>query len=70
MLSYADTSREICRVVVRMWVAGVCAGLDPLISPDGGAEDPPAAASHVVEGWCAEADGLIAWLEVPTGLWR
>ncbi|KAJ7454351.1 hypothetical protein B0H11DRAFT_2325177 [Mycena galericulata] len=30
-----ETSREICRVVVRMWAAGVRAGLDALIPPDG-----------------------------------
>ncbi|KAJ7487129.1 hypothetical protein FB451DRAFT_1535626 [Mycena latifolia] len=35
-----ETGREICRVVVRMWVAGVRAGLDPLIPPEARAASP------------------------------
>ncbi|KAJ7476565.1 hypothetical protein FB451DRAFT_1087264 [Mycena latifolia] len=54
-----ETSREICRVVVRMWVAGVRAGLDPLLPP----EEPAEAALPIIEGWRVEARALMAWLD-------
>ncbi|KAJ7451347.1 hypothetical protein FB451DRAFT_1342758 [Mycena latifolia] len=56
-----ETSREICRVVVRMWVAGVRAGLDLLIT----LEDPDSSSpiQPVVAGWRAETRALMAWLD-------
>ncbi|KAJ7106988.1 hypothetical protein C8R44DRAFT_637636 [Mycena epipterygia] len=71
LLSAVDaTSREICRVVVRMWAVGVHVGLDALILLDGALEDesnstsPDAAtALRVVEKWRAEARALMAWLD-------
>jgi hypothetical protein len=60
-----ETSREICRVVVRMWVAGVHVGLDPLIP---GQEEPVTSnIAHIVESWKADSRVLIAWLD--WGLW-
>ncbi|KAJ6454343.1 hypothetical protein C8R45DRAFT_1111968 [Mycena sanguinolenta] len=56
-----DTNREICRVVVKMWVAGVHAGLDafiPLENNDGN-QGP----LFVAQGWRADADRLMPWLD-------
>ncbi|KAJ6546652.1 hypothetical protein DFH09DRAFT_1039894 [Mycena vulgaris] len=59
-----ETSREICRVVVRMWASGVRAGLDALIPLEDDADLSDAATtSRVVEGWRAEARALMAWLD-------
>jgi hypothetical protein len=60
-----ETNREICRVVVRMWVAGVHAGIDTLIS----LEDNQAAADPllVVQEWRLEAGALMKWLD--WGVW-
>ncbi|KAJ7792108.1 hypothetical protein B0H14DRAFT_3160481 [Mycena olivaceomarginata] len=60
-----ETNREICRVVVRMWVAGVHAGLDTLIP----LEDNQAAADPllVVQEWRLEAGALMKWLD--WGVW-
>ncbi|KAJ6520706.1 hypothetical protein DFH09DRAFT_1193911 [Mycena vulgaris] len=71
----AETSREICRVVVRMWAAGVRAGLDPLIP--GGQDAPPHVhtALRVVDACRADARTLMAWLDwsemcyLPTWPW-
>ncbi|KAF8194742.1 hypothetical protein K438DRAFT_1587874 [Mycena galopus ATCC 62051] len=62
-----DTNREICRVVVRMWVAGVHAGLDPFLPLDDN-KDITAKPSDqhlmaIVEGWRAETNALMAWLD-------
>ncbi|KAJ6594744.1 hypothetical protein B0H19DRAFT_1284387 [Mycena capillaripes] len=62
-----ETNREICRVVVRMWVEGVRAGLDALI-PRADKDFPnkefaPEDISRVVEGWRADMRALIAWLD-------
>ncbi|KAJ7693075.1 hypothetical protein B0H17DRAFT_1200141 [Mycena rosella] len=54
-----ETGREICRVVVRMWAAGVRAELDSVIPVAANAEDIP----HVVEGWRADANALMQWLD-------
>ncbi|KAJ6582120.1 hypothetical protein B0H19DRAFT_1370255 [Mycena capillaripes] len=63
-----ETNREICRVVVRMWVEGVRTGLDTLIPRAD--EDflknkvfPPEDISRVVEGWRADTRALMAWLD-------
>ncbi|KAJ7669644.1 hypothetical protein B0H17DRAFT_1162226 [Mycena rosella] len=58
-----ETSREICRVVVRMWIAGVRAGLDPLIPLPKTTTADPRKISHVVEGWRSDARTLMAWLD-------
>ncbi|KAJ7512846.1 hypothetical protein B0H11DRAFT_10316 [Mycena galericulata] len=67
-----DTNREICRVVVGMWTSGVRAGLDALISSDGGDPDPAIemtdlvskeVVSLVVEEWRTETQTLMAWLD-------
>ncbi|KAJ7243821.1 hypothetical protein B0H12DRAFT_1130158 [Mycena haematopus] len=54
-----DTNREICRVVVRMWVAGVHAGLDAFISVESSDMEP----LRTVQGWREETDGLMSWLD-------
>ncbi|KAJ7881583.1 hypothetical protein B0H14DRAFT_3106026 [Mycena olivaceomarginata] len=60
-----ETNREICRVIVRMWAAGVHAGLDSLIPPE---ENKPAADPLlIVQGWRSEASALIQWLD--WGVW-
>ncbi|KAJ7634948.1 hypothetical protein FB45DRAFT_830479 [Roridomyces roridus] len=59
LLSALDgTNREICRVVVRMWVAGVRAGLDMLLP---GSADTDV--SRVFEDWRTSADSLVSWLD-------
>ncbi|KAF7360878.1 hypothetical protein MSAN_01117500 [Mycena sanguinolenta] len=61
------TNREICRVVVKMWAAGVHAGLDPFIpleSDDGHATTLALQDSlRVVHDWRADADRLMSWLD-------
>jgi hypothetical protein len=62
-----ETNREICRVVVGMWAAGVHAGLDGLIPP---AREPASFAQllgGVVHRWRRDADALMAWLD--WGVW-
>ncbi|KAJ7113172.1 hypothetical protein C8R44DRAFT_631454 [Mycena epipterygia] len=61
-----ETNREICRSVVRMWAAGVRAGLDPLIplSEDESSKSPDdTTALRVMERWRADARALISWLD-------
>ncbi|KAF8158805.1 hypothetical protein K438DRAFT_1620360 [Mycena galopus ATCC 62051] len=62
-----ETNREICRVVVRMWVAGVHADLDAFIPLDGGINEKTAIPNEkllaVVESWRANTQGLMAWLD-------
>ncbi|KAJ7479702.1 hypothetical protein FB451DRAFT_1338595 [Mycena latifolia] len=61
-----ETSREICRVVVRMWAAGVHAGLDPLLPrEDDTRQGAPAEIelARVVAAWRADAQALVAWLD-------
>ncbi|KAF7363139.1 hypothetical protein MVEN_00666400 [Mycena venus] len=52
------TNREICRVLVRMWVTGVHAGVDALLP---GQETP--VLSQILEQWRSDARSLIAWLD-------
>ncbi|KAF7348914.1 hypothetical protein MVEN_01411700 [Mycena venus] len=56
-----ETNREICRVVVRMWAAGVHAGLDALLLPHKVEDD--SKLSAVVRGWRTDASALMAWLD-------
>ncbi|KAK7038626.1 hypothetical protein R3P38DRAFT_3475958, partial [Favolaschia claudopus] len=58
-----ETSSEICRVVVRMWVAGVHAGVDRLLPR----EDNTTLTKGLVEGWRDEHNNLMAWLD--WGVW-
>ncbi|KAJ6468972.1 hypothetical protein DFH09DRAFT_1222060 [Mycena vulgaris] len=56
-----ETNCEICRVVVRMWLAGVYAGLDPLIpfqEDSMGSE-----VARVISRWREDAQALMAWLD-------
>ncbi|KAJ7124607.1 hypothetical protein C8R43DRAFT_1147301 [Mycena crocata] len=78
-----ETIREICRVVVRMWAAGVHAGLDfllskPMLTPDHPLEPPSTTTVHVeieedsdlgglVQDWTADTQALMAWLD--WGVW-
>ncbi|KAF7293840.1 hypothetical protein HMN09_01179900 [Mycena chlorophos] len=59
-----DTTREICRQVVRMWSWGVEAGLDRLLSapsiPSSSFSTP-----SVKTRWLAETHALMAWLDWP-----
>ncbi|KAJ7513217.1 hypothetical protein B0H11DRAFT_1787999 [Mycena galericulata] len=70
------TSREICRVVVRVWAAGVHAGLDALIPPDGergvhthtasnSSTDPrlDTPPTTLLREWEMATQGLMAWLD-------
>ncbi|KAF7343519.1 hypothetical protein MSAN_01972200 [Mycena sanguinolenta] len=59
-----DTNHEICRVVVKMWVAGVHAGLDAFLPLD------PASSGHprqdplvIVQHWQADTTALMSWLD-------
>ncbi|KAJ6577751.1 hypothetical protein B0H19DRAFT_1121283 [Mycena capillaripes] len=56
-----ETNREICRAVVRMWAAGIRAGLDALLPPPG--ENALVPISSVVRGWQTETQALMAWLD-------
>ncbi|KAJ6509106.1 hypothetical protein DFH09DRAFT_999972, partial [Mycena vulgaris] len=59
-----ETSREICRVVVRMWAAGARAGLDVLIPLEDGLDPTNTTRTlHVVEAWHGDARTLTAWLD-------
>ncbi|KAJ7785174.1 hypothetical protein DFH07DRAFT_4456 [Mycena maculata] len=61
------TNREICRVITRMWAAGVRAGFDVLISPHEDSETETsleeAAVSRVLDQWRADAHTLLSWLD-------
>jgi len=55
-----EVNREICRVVVSMWVEGVAAGLDDALS----VEDPVEHDGAVLTGeWKVSVDDLMAWLD-------
>ena len=58
-----DTNREICRVVVKMWVAGVHAGLDTFIPLNATSEHPPQHPRIIVQGWRADTTALMSWLD-------
>ena len=55
------TTREICRVVTKMWAAGVYTGIDPSLntkeSPDIGE------VAHLRNTWTEDLDRLMAWLD-------
>ena len=55
------TSREICRVVTKMWAAGVYAGIDLSLntkqSPD------MTEVTHVRNAWTEDLNQLMAWLD-------
>ncbi|KAF8126987.1 hypothetical protein EV363DRAFT_1173187 [Boletus edulis] len=55
------TTQEICRVVTRMWAAGVCAGIDPQLNT----KDHPdiAEVTHLWVTWTEDLDRLMAWLD-------
>ena len=55
------TSREICRVVTKMWAAGVYAGIDPSLNTK---ESPDIAGVTQVWGeWAGDLNQLMAWLD-------
>ena len=55
------TTREICRVVTKMWAAGVYAGIDPSLNtkefPDNGE------VAHLWDTWTEGLDRLMVWLD-------
>ncbi|KAJ7608043.1 hypothetical protein DFH06DRAFT_1018177 [Mycena polygramma] len=57
-----ETNREICRSVVRMWVAGVRAGFDDLLPVPAKETLGDEELSLVLEGWRADTQALMAWL--------
>ena len=59
------TSREICRVVTKMWAAGVYAGIDPLLNT----KEPVNVSeiTHLWNTWQEDLDRLMAWLD--WGVW-
>ncbi|KAF8556590.1 hypothetical protein OG21DRAFT_1495412 [Imleria badia] len=55
------TTREICRMVTKMWIAGVHAGLDPLLNTK---EYPDIArVTHLRNAWIEDLSNLMAWLD-------
>ena len=55
------TTREICRVVTKMWAAGVYAGIDPLLNT----KDTPdiVEVTKVRSRWTEDLNRLMAWLD-------
>ncbi|KAK6991914.1 hypothetical protein R3P38DRAFT_3091410 [Favolaschia claudopus] len=60
-----DTSREICRVIVRMWVEGVHAGIDPLLPHPRGDVSRQRAGNleALLTSWRKEHSALMTWLD-------
>ena len=55
------TTREICRVVTKMWAAGIYAGIDPSLNHK---ESPDVAeVAHLWNTWTEDLDRLMAWLD-------
>ena len=55
------TSREICRVVTKMWAAGLYAGIDPSSNTK---ESPDIAkVTHVWNTWAEDLNHLMRWLD-------
>ncbi|KAH0831158.1 hypothetical protein J3R83DRAFT_13734 [Lanmaoa asiatica] len=55
------TTREICRVVTKMWATGVLAGLDPLLNTK---EYPDIArVTSLRNAWAEDLNHLMAWLD-------
>jgi hypothetical protein len=55
------TTREICRVVTKMWAAGVYAGIDPSLNTK---ESPDMIeVAHLWRTWTEDLDRLMGWLD-------
>ena len=55
------TTREICRVVTKMWAVGVYAGIDPLLNPK---ESPDVVEiTRLWDAWVTDLGHLTAWLD-------
>ena len=55
------TTREICRVVTKMWAAGVYLGIDPSLNTK---ESPDVAeVAHLRKTWTTALDRLMEWLD-------
>ncbi|KAG5644633.1 hypothetical protein DXG03_008015 [Asterophora parasitica] len=55
-----DTTKEICRVLVKMWAQSVAEGLDPVFNsptPD------ISSVENLLDGWRADISGLMDWLD-------
>ena len=59
------TTREICRVVTKMWAAGVYAGIDRSLNTKGFPDI--AEVAHLWNTWTEDLDRLMAWLD--WGVW-
>ncbi|KAG8213371.1 hypothetical protein J3R82DRAFT_11862 [Butyriboletus roseoflavus] len=57
------TSREICRVVTKMWAAGVYAGIDPLLNTKGSGGISVSEITHLWGTWAEDLNRLMAWLD-------
>ncbi|KAG8213368.1 hypothetical protein J3R82DRAFT_11859 [Butyriboletus roseoflavus] len=55
------TSREICRVVTKMWAAGVYAGIDPLLNTKESLD--VSEITHLFITWAEDLNSLVAWLD-------
>ncbi|KAG6380159.1 hypothetical protein JVT61DRAFT_8248 [Boletus reticuloceps] len=55
------TTREICRVVTKMWVAGVHAGIDPLLNTNDHFDVIKVA--HLRNAWLEDLNHLMTWLD-------
>ena len=55
------TSREICRVVTKMWAAGVYAGIDPALNTKESLNI--AEVTQVWSQWAEDLNRLMAWLD-------
>ncbi|KAF8128715.1 hypothetical protein EV363DRAFT_1340403 [Boletus edulis] len=55
------TTREICRVVTKMWVAGVHAGIDPLLNTKEHFD--VAKVAHLRNAWLEDLNHLMTWLD-------
>jgi hypothetical protein len=54
------TTREICRVITKMWVAGVMSGLDTLFKVEHKSE---LETIRLVDGWRDDNNKLMSWLD-------
>ncbi|KAH7928222.1 hypothetical protein BV22DRAFT_216800 [Leucogyrophana mollusca] len=59
-----QTTRELCRVMVKMWAKGVMNGLDEYLWLDDREGDlPRAVVEGILQDWRTELDGLMTWLD-------
>jgi hypothetical protein len=56
-----DTTREICRVVTKMWASGVHVGLDERLSPK--ALPNVVEATKLMNAWRSDVEHLMGWLD-------